>query len=39
MSIGFFVGDDEPVIWGGPMLHKALEQFLVDVDWVAATSW
>ncbi len=33
MSMGFFVGDDEPVIWRGPMLHKALEQFLVDVDW------
>jgi ATP-binding protein involved in chromosome partitioning len=33
MSIGFFVDDDEPVIWRGPMLHKALEQFLVDVDW------
>lgn len=33
MSIGFFVADAEPVIWRGPMLHKALEQFLVDVDW------
>jgi ATP-binding protein involved in chromosome partitioning len=33
MSIGFFVDDDQPVIWRGPMLHKALEQFLVDVDW------
>ncbi|HTV11732.1 MAG TPA: Mrp/NBP35 family ATP-binding protein [Acidimicrobiales bacterium] len=33
MSMGFFVPDDEPVIWRGPMLHKALEQFLVDVDW------
>jgi ATP-binding protein involved in chromosome partitioning len=33
MSMGFFVGDDQPVIWRGPMLHKALEQFLVDVDW------
>ncbi len=35
MSIGFFVDDDQPVIWRGPMLHKALEQFLVDVDWGA----
>jgi ATP-binding protein involved in chromosome partitioning len=33
MSMGFFVGDEQPVIWRGPMLHKALEQFLVDVDW------
>lgn len=33
MSMGFFVGDDQPVVWRGPMLHKALEQFLVDVDW------
>ncbi len=35
MSMGFFVGDDQPVIWRGPMLHKALEQFLVEVDWAA----
>ena len=28
--MGFFVPDDQPVIWRGPMLHKALEQFLVD---------
>jgi ATP-binding protein involved in chromosome partitioning len=33
MSMGFFLGDDQPVVWRGPMLHKALEQFLVDVDW------
>ena len=33
MSIGFFVGDDQPVMWRGPMLHKALEQFLTDVHW------
>jgi len=33
MSMGFFARDDQPVIWRGPMLHKALEQFLVDVDW------
>jgi ATP-binding protein involved in chromosome partitioning len=33
MSMGFFVDDNEPVIWRGPMLHKALEQFLADVAW------
>ncbi|MDA8080637.1 MAG: P-loop NTPase [Actinomycetota bacterium] len=33
ISIGFFVSDETPVIWRGPMLHKALEQFLVDVYW------
>ncbi len=33
MSMDFFVGDDQPVIWRGPMLHKAIEQFLVDVFW------
>jgi ATP-binding protein involved in chromosome partitioning len=33
ISIGFFVEDDQPVIWRGPMLHKALEQFLADVYW------
>jgi ATP-binding protein involved in chromosome partitioning len=33
MSMGFFLEDEQPVIWRGPMLHKALEQFLVDVDW------
>lgn len=33
MSVGFFVEDGEPVIWRGPMLHKALEQFLTDVHW------
>ena len=27
--MGYFVPDDTPVIWRGPMLHKALEQFLV----------
>jgi ATP-binding protein involved in chromosome partitioning len=35
MSIGFFVGEDEAVVWRGPMLHKALTQFLQDVDWGA----
>jgi ATP-binding protein involved in chromosome partitioning len=33
MSVGFFVDDGEPVVWRGPMLHKALEQFLYDVHW------
>jgi ATP-binding protein involved in chromosome partitioning len=33
MSVGFFVTDEEPVVWRGPMLHKALEQFLGDVHW------
>ncbi|MGH9189189.1 MAG: P-loop NTPase, partial [Acidimicrobiales bacterium] len=33
ISTGFFVADDTPVIWRGPMLHKALEQFLTDVLW------
>jgi len=33
MSMGFFVDDEQPIVWRGPMLHKALEQFLVDVDW------
>ncbi|HUP71159.1 MAG TPA: P-loop NTPase [Acidimicrobiales bacterium] len=33
ISIGFFVEEDQPVMWRGPMLHKALEQFLVDVLW------
>ena len=33
MSIGFFIDDNEPVMWRGPMLHRALEQFLSDVHW------
>jgi ATP-binding protein involved in chromosome partitioning len=35
MSIGFFVEEDAAVVWRGPMLHKALTQFLNDVDWGA----
>ena len=31
MSIGFFLDDNAPVMWRGPMLHRALEQFLSDV--------
>jgi ATP-binding protein involved in chromosome partitioning len=33
MSIGFFVEHDAAVVWRGPMLHKALQQFLEDVEW------
>jgi len=33
MSIGFMVGDGQPLIWRGPMLHSAIKQFLQDVDW------
>src|SRR5437867_7459501 len=35
MSIGFFLDGNEPVMWRGPMLHRALEQFLSDVHWGA----
>jgi ATP-binding protein involved in chromosome partitioning len=33
ISTGFFVDEDKAIAWRGPMLHKALEQFLVDVHW------
>jgi ATP-binding protein involved in chromosome partitioning len=33
MSVGFFVDEDRPVVWRGPMLHKALQQFLTDTHW------
>jgi ATP-binding protein involved in chromosome partitioning len=33
MSIGFFLDDNTPIMWRGPMLHRALEQFLSDVHW------
>ncbi len=33
MSVGFLVQGDDPVVWRGPMLHKAIEQFLGDVYW------
>jgi len=33
MSIGFFLDDNAAVVWRGPMLHKAIQQFLEDVDW------
>jgi ATP-binding protein involved in chromosome partitioning len=35
VSIGFFIDQDAAVVWRGPMLHKALQQFLEDVDWGA----
>ncbi|MCA1824639.1 MAG: Mrp/NBP35 family ATP-binding protein [Mycobacteriales bacterium] len=33
ISIGMFVRDSQPVVWRGPMLHRALQQFLSDVYW------
>lgn len=33
VSIGLFTTEDNPVMWRGPMLHKALQQFLSDVHW------
>jgi len=33
MSMGFLIRPDQPMVWRGPMLHKALEQFLNDVEW------
>src|SRR5918999_3362434 len=33
VSIGLFTSEDNPVVWRGPMLHKALQQFLTDVHW------
>jgi ATP-binding protein involved in chromosome partitioning len=33
VSMGFFAREDQAVVWRGPMLHKALEQFLTDVHW------
>lgn len=35
MSIGFLADDDSPVIWRGPMLHKALTSFVTEVYWDA----
>jgi len=35
MSIGFFVKEGDPVIWRGPMIHSAVQQFLKDVEWGA----
>ena len=33
ISIGMFVANNQPVVWRGPMLHRALQQFLGDVYW------
>jgi ATP-binding protein involved in chromosome partitioning len=33
ISIGMFIDENKPVAWRGPMLHRAIEQFLVDVYW------
>ncbi|MFB6310845.1 MAG: Mrp/NBP35 family ATP-binding protein [Salinirussus sp.] len=33
MSMDFLVGEDDPVIWRGPMVHKVLTQLWEDVDW------
>jgi len=35
ISMGFLTGDDAPVIWRGPMLHGALQQFFREVRWAA----
>jgi ATP-binding protein involved in chromosome partitioning len=34
VSMGFLTGDDAPIIWRGPMLHGALQQFFREVKWV-----
>ena len=33
MSIGFLVQNGQPLIWRGPMLHSAIQQFITDFDW------
>ncbi|MDR6938649.1 Mrp/NBP35 family ATP-binding protein [Arcanobacterium hippocoleae] len=33
ISIGMFIAENTPVVWRGPMLHRALEQFFADVFW------
>lgn len=33
VSIGFLVGSGQPLIWRGPMLHSAIQQFITDFDW------
>lgn len=35
ISIGFFVNEGEPIVWRGPMIHSAIQQFLRDVNWGA----
>lgn len=34
ISMGFLTGDDAPIIWRGPMLHGALQQFFREVRWI-----
>jgi ATP-binding protein involved in chromosome partitioning len=34
VSMGFMTGDDAPIIWRGPMLHGALQQFFREVRWI-----
>jgi ATP-binding protein involved in chromosome partitioning len=33
MSMGFLIGDDQPVIWRGPMIQKTMQQFIHQVAW------
>ncbi|MCA9430139.1 MAG: Mrp/NBP35 family ATP-binding protein [Candidatus Omnitrophica bacterium] len=33
ISMAFFLEEDQPVVWRGPMIHGAIRQFLADVDW------
>jgi ATP-binding protein involved in chromosome partitioning len=33
ISIGFMVKSDQPIVWRGPLLHSAIQQFLTDVNW------
>ncbi|HET6464688.1 MAG TPA: Mrp/NBP35 family ATP-binding protein [Nitrospiria bacterium] len=33
MSMGYLVPEDQPIVWRGPMIHGAIQQFLRDVDW------
>ncbi len=33
ISVGMFTPGNQPVVWRGPMLHRALQQFLADVYW------
>ena len=37
ISMGFLTGDDAPIIWRGPMLHGALQQFFREVRWTIST--
>jgi len=37
LSMGYFVDDAQPVIWRGPMLHKAIEQLVTEAWWTSRT--